>query len=78
MEKLLTDITDDEWVRYRWIDVTGLRDSERKFLMTGERTPEEASAAQREINDMRHPGWDAPSTPPRLSVWRRLRDALVK
>jgi hypothetical protein len=73
MEKPFSAITDEEWIRYHWVDVSTL--SDHRFLMTRERTPEEAANATREIADIRHPGWDRP---PRLGFWRRVREAFVK
>lgn len=49
---MLNEITRDEWVRYHWIDVTQMRDTERRFLRARERTPEEATAASRELADV--------------------------
>jgi hypothetical protein len=55
MEKRQSAITDEEWIRYKWVDVTGMCDPERKFLQVRENTPEEAAKAAREIANLRPP-----------------------
>jgi hypothetical protein len=39
----LSAITDADWVRYRWIEVTTPGHHERHFIQGGERTPDEAA-----------------------------------
>ena len=66
MEKLLHEITSDEWVRYHWIDVTLMRDTERRFMRTRERTPDEAAEASRQVSDL-----SSALLPEKPRGWRR-------
>ena len=45
MEKPLSQITRTEWIKYQWIDVTQMGDSERTMLQGFLRTPDEAYQA---------------------------------
>jgi hypothetical protein len=37
----LLSITENEWITFRWIEITCVGDSERMFLQAGHRTPSE-------------------------------------
>lgn len=45
MEKLLSEITRTEWIKYQWIDVTQFGDPERMMLQGFLRTPDESYQA---------------------------------
>ena len=34
-------MTNDDWINYHWIEVTGIEDKERNFIRGYARTPEE-------------------------------------
>lgn len=46
--KPVRDITRDEWITYRWIDITSMGDKDRMLLMGFMRTPEEGKHASLE------------------------------
>ena len=46
-------ISDDEWIRLRWTEVTTHSDDERMFIVTGERTPDEAASAKHDLDYLR-------------------------
>lgn len=48
MEKLLSEITRTEWIKYQWTDVTQIGDSERIMLQGFLRTPDESYQAMEE------------------------------
>lgn len=50
MEKKLSDITRNEWIKYQWADVTQLGD-ERTMLRVHLRTPDEAYQAMMEWDE---------------------------
>lgn len=50
MQKLLSEITRNEWIRYRWVDVTQMGD-ERTMLQAFLRTPDEAYQAMMEWDE---------------------------
>ncbi len=45
MEKKLSEITRDEWIAIRWVDVTLMGHTERTFIPSHNRTPNEAAQA---------------------------------
>ncbi len=55
MEKLVSQLTDDDRIRYKWIDVTNMRDRERRFLQGGEHTPEEQDEIRRRLEASKPP-----------------------
>ena len=48
MEKPLSEITRTEWIKYQWVDVTQMGDSERIMLQGFLRTPDESYQAMEE------------------------------
>jgi hypothetical protein len=52
VEKFLHELTRDEWVRDHWIDVTSIQDTQRRFMRTRARTPDEAAEASRQFSDL--------------------------
>jgi hypothetical protein len=48
MEKPLSEITRNEWIKYQWIDVTRMGDPERMMLQGFLRTPDESYQAMME------------------------------
>lgn len=50
MEKLLSEISRNEWIKYLWIDVTQLG-SERTMLRVHLRTPDESYRAMMEWDE---------------------------
>ena len=48
MEKPLSQLTRTEWIKYQWVDVTQMGDSERIMLQGFLRTPDEAYQALEE------------------------------
>lgn len=46
MEKILSDITRQEWIAFRWIEAPqSMGDEERIFISSGRRTPDESMQA---------------------------------
>lgn len=45
MEKELSKITREEWIKYQWTDSTQAGDQERMFIQGYQRTPDEAFEA---------------------------------
>jgi hypothetical protein len=48
MEKALSQLTREEWIKNNWIDVTQMGDSERMMLQGMQRTPDEMYNAMME------------------------------
>ena len=48
MEKPLSEITRTEWIKYQWVDVTQMGDTERMMLQGFLRTPDESCQAMEE------------------------------
>ena len=46
--KRLSEITRNEWIRYRWIDITSLGDSEPVLLRSLPRIPSDGAEAARD------------------------------
>ena len=45
MQKNLSEITREEWIALDWEEATSMGDSDRTFMATGKRTPDEAAQA---------------------------------
>jgi hypothetical protein len=52
MEKALSQLTREEWIKNNWIDVTQMGDSERMMLQGMQRTPDEMYNAMMEWDMM--------------------------